>query len=78
VSLEVFLGYFTGLGLVSQELSRSTMIGTALFVHFLDGIMCRLLAYNSGYPRNLWTVLGGLFGVWAIVVLVLLPKRERV
>lgn len=76
--MEVFLGYFTGLSLVSPELSRSTLIGTALFVHFLDGIMCRLVAANGGYSRNLWTVLGCLFGVWAVVVLILLPKRERI
>lgn len=76
MSLEVFLGYFTGLSFVSQELSRSAMIGTALFVHLLDGIMCRLFAHNNGYPKNLWTFLGCLFGVWAIAVLILLPKRE--
>jgi hypothetical protein len=77
VSVEVFLGYFTGLGFLGQEFSRSTMIGTALFVHFLDGILCRLFASNSGYSKNLWTVIGCLLGVWAIVILVLLPKRER-
>lgn len=78
MGIEVFLGYFTGLALVSQELSRSTMIGTALFVHFLDGIMCRLVAANGGYSRNLWTMLGCLFGVWAVVIIFLLPKREQV
>ena len=77
MSLEVFRGYFTGLSFVGQELSSSAMIGTALFVHLLDGIMCRLFAYNNGYHKNLWTLLGCLFGVWAIAVLLLLPKREN-
>jgi hypothetical protein len=78
MSLEVFLGYFTGLSFVGQEFSRSTMIGTALFVHLLDGVMCRLFAYNNGYHKNLWTLFGCLFGVWAIAVLILLPKREKI
>jgi hypothetical protein len=77
VSLEIFLGYFTGLGFLGQELSRATLIGTALFVHLLDGIICRLFAHNNGYPKNLWTLFGCLFGVWAIAVLILLPKREK-
>ena len=75
MSLEVFLGYFTGLSFLSQELPMSALIGTALFVHLLDGIICRLFAHNNGYPKNLWTLLGCLFGVWAVAILILLPKR---
>jgi hypothetical protein len=77
VGLEVFLGYFTGLSFLGQELPPSVLIGTALFVHLLDGIMCRLFAYNNGYPKNLWTLLGCLFGAWAVAILVLLPKKRQ-
>jgi len=78
VSLEVFLGYFTGLSFLSQELPTSVLIGTALLVHLLDGIVCRLFAHNNGYPKNLWTLLGCLFGVWAVAIFILLPKRMQV
>ena len=77
MSFEVFLGYFTGLRFLTAELSLPALLGTALVVHFLDAIMCRLFAYNNGYPKNLWTVLGLFFGIWAVATLVLLPKREK-
>jgi hypothetical protein len=77
VSLEVFLGYFTGLWMLSDNLSLPVLIGTSLLVHTLDSIMCRLFARNNGYPKNLWTVLGFFFGIWAIATLIFLPKRKQ-
>ena len=77
MTLEVFLGYFTGLRIIGGDLPPSTLLVTALVVHLLDSIMCRLFAHNNGYPKNLWTALGFVFGIWAIALLVLLPKREK-
>lgn len=77
MSFEEFLGYFTGLRVLGGNLSFPTLVGTALAVHLLDGIMCRLFARNNGYPKNLWTALGLVFGVWALAALVLLPKRQQ-
>jgi len=77
VSFEVLVGYFTGLRVLGGNLSFSTLLGTALVVHLLDGIMCRLFAHNNGHPKNLWTVLGFIFGIWAMAALVLLPKKLR-
>ena len=77
MTFEVFLGYFTGLRVLQDGLTFPTLVGTALVVHLLDGIMCRLFARNNGYPKNLWTVLGLAFGIWAIATLVLLPKRQK-
>jgi type IV secretory pathway TrbD component len=76
VSAEVVLGYLTGLRVLTDNLSLSTLMGTTLFVHFLDGLMCRFLAHNNGYARNTWTLLGFAFGIWALAVLLLLPKRQ--
>ncbi len=77
MSFEVLVGYFTGLRVLGGNLSFSTLLGTALVVHLLDGIMCRLFAHNNGHPKNLWTVLGFIFGIWAMATLVLLPKKPR-
>jgi hypothetical protein len=77
VSWEIFLGYFTGLRFIADDLPSSVLIGTVCAAHLLDGIMCRLFAHNNGYPRGLWTVLGCVFGVWAVLILVVLPKREE-
>ncbi|MBM4256748.1 MAG: hypothetical protein FJ147_12725 [Deltaproteobacteria bacterium] len=77
MSWEIFLGYFTGLRFIACDLPFSVLLGTAIVVHLLDGIMCRLFAYNNGYPRGLWTLLGCVFGVWAVLTLIALPKKER-
>ena len=72
---DVLLGYFTGLRLLAPELDPATLVRTAAVIHTCDAIMCRLFAHNNGYPKNAWTVLGFVFGIWAVTVLVLLPKR---
>jgi len=77
VNFETFLGYFTGLRILGGNLFFSSLVVTAVVVHLLDGIMCRLFASNNGYPKNLWTILGFCFGVWAIAALLFLPKRPE-
>ena len=46
-------------------------------VNTCDAVMCRLFARNNGYPPRLWTALGFVFGVWAVALLLLFPKRAR-
>ena len=76
MSWDVILGYFTGLRVLSPDMDPAMLVRTAVLVHVLDSIMCRLFAHNNGYPKNLWTVLGFVFGIWAIAVLILLPRRK--
>jgi hypothetical protein len=76
VTVATALSYWSGLAFVHPELDLSTLLGTMLLIHTCDAIMCRLFARNNGYPRNLWTVLGFVGGIWAITVLILLPRRE--
>jgi hypothetical protein len=76
VSWDVVLGYVTGLRLISPEITTATLLRTTIIVHIVDAILCRLFAHNNGYPKNLWTTLGLIFGIWAVAVLLLLPKRE--
>jgi len=73
---DVALGYFTGLRLLAPDLDPATLVRTVLVVHTCDSIMCRLFAHNNGYPRNLWTLLGFVFGIWAVAVLIVLPRRR--
>ncbi len=72
----VFLGYFTGLRLLTSDLDPGTLLRTVLVIHICDSVMCRLFAHNNGYPKNLWTVLGFVFGIWAVAVLLILPRRK--
>jgi len=71
------IGYFTGLRLLNPDLSGATLLRTVLVVHTCDAVMCRLFAHNNGYSKNLWTALGFVFGIWALAVLILLPKRKH-
>jgi hypothetical protein len=75
VSWIIVLSYLTGLRFLNPDMDASTLLRTALLVHTCDAIMCRLFAHNNGYSKNLWTFLGFAFGVWAVAVLIVLPKR---
>lgn len=72
---DVLLGYFTGLRFLTSDIDPVTLVRTAVFIHVLDSVMCRLFAHNNGYPKNLWTLLGFVFGIWAVAVLIVLPRR---
>lgn len=73
---DVALGYFTGLRFLSPHIDAFTLVRTVGLVHVCDAIMCRLFAHNNGYPKNLWTLLGLVFGVWAMAILIVLPRRK--
>jgi hypothetical protein len=78
VSWDVVLGYVTGLRIISPDITAATLLRTTIIVHIVDAILCRLFAHNNGYSKNLWTTLGLVFGIWAVAVLLVLPKRESV
>jgi hypothetical protein len=75
VSFATAVSYLSGLGFVAPDLPLPALLGTALGLHVCDAILCRLFAYNNGYPKNLWTALGLIAGLWAVAVLILLPRR---
>jgi hypothetical protein len=75
VTLATFLSYWSGLAFVRPELGLRELVGTTLILHTCDAAMCRLFARNNGYPKNAWTALGLVGGIWAVAVLILLPRR---
>ena len=74
--LATLFGYASGVALVAPSLAPPALLGTALAVQICHAIMCRLFAHNNGYPKNLWTALGLVAGLWAVAVLILLPRRR--
>jgi hypothetical protein len=70
------VSYLSGLAFVAPDLPLPALLGTALGLHVCDAILCRLFAYNNGYPRNVWTALGLIAGLWAVAVLIVLPRRS--
>lgn len=76
MSWDEVLGYFTGLRLLTASIDPATLLRTIFVVHTCDAVMCRLFAHNNGYSKNLWTVLGFVFGIWAVAVLIVLPQRR--
>ena len=78
ISFATVLSYLSGLAFVAPDLPVPALVGTAIALHVCDAILCRLFAYNNGYPRNLWTALGLIAGLWAVAVLIVLPRRADV
>ena len=75
--LKTLLGYFSGLAFLQSDIPLGTLLATMLVVNICDAVMCRLFAHNNGYPKNLWTVVGFVFGIWAVAALIVMPKREK-
>lgn len=76
MTLVTALSYLSGLGFVAPDLPPATVVGTAVALHVCDAIMCRLFAHNNGYPKTVWMVLGFIAGLWAVALLILLPRRS--
>jgi hypothetical protein len=75
--LNTFLGVLSGLRLLRAEIQLPTLVATMIIVNICDAVMCRLFAHNNGYPKNLWTVIGLVFGIWGVAALIVMPKREK-
>jgi hypothetical protein len=75
MKLASLLGYASGVAFVAPGLSDHAMLGTSIAVSICHAIMCRLFARNNGYPRLAWTLLGFAGGIWAVAVLIVLPRR---
>ena len=69
-------GYFTGLLLITPGMEPGTLVRTAILVHFLDAILCLVVAAHSGRGKVLWTISGLIFGIWALGILFLLPDKK--
>jgi hypothetical protein len=67
---------FYGLCWVSGDLDAATVARTLLVINTCNACMCRLFAHNNGYNKNRWTWLGFAFGIWAVALLIVLPKRN--
>jgi len=65
----------SGLALVTVDPAPGTVLGTAIAVNVCHAIVCGVIAGNSGYARWPWRALGFIGGVWAVAVLLCLPRR---
>ena len=69
------LSTVSGLRFVAPTLDAPTILGTGAVVQVCHGILCRIFAHNNGYPKNAWTLLGLIGGLWAVALLIVLPRR---
>lgn len=75
MNLYDILGYFSGLYFINPQMEPSALVRTVALVHFLDAILCRVIAAHGGRRKNAWTVAGLVLGVWAMATLCLLPAK---
>ncbi len=71
------LGYFTGLLFIKSEMDPTSLWRTAVLVHFLDAILCCVIANHSGRSKTIWTIAGAIGGIWALGILFLLPAKSH-
>jgi hypothetical protein len=71
------VGYLSGLFFIKPEMDASALWRTAALVHFLDAILCCVIAKYSGRSKKLWTLAGALCGIWALAVIFLLPEKKH-
>jgi len=71
---QTLLGYFSLLSFIVPDLEGTVLARTVLIVHICDAVLCHLIAGHSGRDKVLWTVGGLLLGIWALGVLLFLPK----
>ena len=69
-------GYFTGLFFIKPEMEPAALLRTAVLVHFLDAILCGVIASHRGRRKILWIIGGLLFGIWALGTLFLMPEKR--
>ena len=70
------VGYFSGLLFIKPAMDASVLWRTAALVHFLDAILCCVVAKYGGRSKALWTVAGAICGIWALAVVFLLPEKN--
>lgn len=75
MDLLTFAGYLTGLRFVAPEMDLETLLRTALVANICHAIVCGVVAANAGRHRTAWTAIGFVFGIWAVTVALLLPRR---
>ncbi|MBI3001337.1 MAG: hypothetical protein HYY46_23230 [Deltaproteobacteria bacterium] len=76
MDFSTILGYLSGLYWIKPDLDTSALLRTALLVHALDAVLCRIIAGHSGRNKILWTAAGFFLGIWALGTLFLLPARR--
>jgi len=75
MTVKTALAYISGLHWIAPDLDLPTLIGTMTALHICNAVMCRLFAHNKGYPKHISTLLGAAFGIWAVALLIALPRR---
>jgi hypothetical protein len=77
VDLYHTVGYFTGLFFIKPDIEPVALFRTAALVHFLDAILCAVIAGHSGRRKLIWTISGLVLGIWALGTLFLLPDKPK-
>ena len=75
--LTPLLGYVSGVYFISPDLEPRTLLATLAAIHLCDGVLCFLVARYSGRNQTYWTLAGLVFGVWAVLPLLLQRRAPK-
>lgn len=73
--ITTIIGYLTGFYLIDPEFETRSLVPTLIAVHLFDGILCAIIARQSGRHPGTWGLIGVTLGVWGVLPLLLLPAR---
>lgn len=76
-SWAALIGYASGVWIFAPSLRQEHLLPTILVIHSLDAILCRVFARNNGDRPNLWTAIGFLTGIWAVLYLLIHTRRRE-
>ena len=71
------LSAFYGLQWIAPDLDPWTTVRTLLLINTCNAVMCRVFARNDGRKQNGWTAVGFALGIWAVALLMILPKPRK-
>ncbi len=75
-TLATVVGFASGFALMGYHQTPVELLATSLMVDASLAPLTVVIATRHGRPAGLWMVLGFVFGMWALVAILLLSRAE--
>ena len=72
----LLIGILSGLAFLGGSPDFQTLRNTAIVINIANAFLCRVIALRSGRNGGGWMLAGLIFGVWALMTLLFLTRRQ--